>query len=156
MNVAFPLPDKAGRLLRSKCSSSKSKAKVKSSQSKFFDEEGRYILPFNTLIIFANEVKQVLATGVVLKRDTSEMMTDALDTLPSSSVFVSVGLQCDDASLAFLLQHLQSDGHSALPRKKRCCAAAVQMRAVVFNYEPVLEGLKGECLYSVFYSIAFG
>eukprot|EP01033_Poteriospumella_lacustris_P007880 gene7880-5661_t len=86
VNVAFPLPDKAGRLLRSKYSSSKDKAKVKSSQSKFFDEEGRYILPFNTLIIFANERKQVLATGVVLKRDTSEMMKVALDTLPSSSI----------------------------------------------------------------------
>eukprot|EP01033_Poteriospumella_lacustris_P015308 gene15308-10946_t len=134
--------NKAGRLLRSKCSSSKDKAKVKSSQSKFFDEEGRYILPFNTLIIFANEGKQVLATGVVLKRDTSEMMKVALDTLSSSSVFVSVGLQCDDASLAFLLQHLQSNEHSTLLRKKRCCAMAVQMRAAVFNYEPVLEGLK--------------
>lgn len=141
VNVAFPLPEKVVQLLRSKFSSSKDQAKVKSSQSKFFDEEGKYILPFNTLIIFANEDKQVLATGVVLKRDTSQMMKDALDTLSSSSVSVSVGLQCDDASLSFLLQHLQSNEHSTL---------AMQMRAVVFNYEPVLEGLKGECRISSF------
>lgn len=113
----------------------------------YLENDGHRILSHNSLILFLDEDKQVVALGTVCNRNVKIMADSIKKSLKSPNIATIVGIEFRDDSMNHVLQNLQGIKSEENKYLQPFAAMAIQVRLSTFTYDPVLKGLKGTFEY---------